>query len=90
MLARAADGRAGVAAFFREGKITISSNEHYNVESNGLCSDYHDKVPCRDLAPEPGSRNLSGFARRRDAARNDGLTDEHSFQLSTWREKRAP
>jgi hypothetical protein len=54
MLARAVDGRAGVAAFFREGKITISSNEHYNVESNGLCSDYHDKVPCRDLAPEPG------------------------------------
>ena len=58
MLAGVADGRTGVAAFFREGKITISSNEHYNIESNGLCSGYHDKVPCRDLAPEPGESGI--------------------------------
>ena len=62
----------------------ISSNEHYNIGSNRLCSGYHDKDSLsRFSTGAPGNLEFIRLRQERGAARNDGLTDEHSFQLST-------
>ena len=54
------------------------SNEHYNVGANKLCSGYHDKGSLPRFSTE-----FIRFCQERGTARNDGLTDEQSFQLST-------
>ncbi|SDA16091.1 hypothetical protein SAMN05216315_10720 [Nitrosospira sp. Nsp18] len=41
------------------------------------------KIPCRDSALEPGNLRIYPASPGKGAAKNDGLTDQHSFQLST-------
>ena len=82
------DGGAGVTVPFsrRQNNDPLDDPPEtsiINIGSNGLCSGYHDKVFCRVLAPEPGESGIYPASPGKGAAKNDGLTDQHSFQLST-------
>ena len=82
------DGGAGVTVAFsrRQNNDPLNDPSQTSIiiwDRMGYAPVITMKIPCRDSVLEFGNLRIYPASPGEGAAKNDGLTDQHSFQLST-------